>query len=467
MTRIGMVLAVGWSVAWGTGAEGTPLQVGAEGERILVVADSAGGLASAAGGLIEEAMELDVPVGVCLAAGGEAEMLAAEDALSALGCPAEAMECLGQPGGKLDMIWAERWGGQAPLRHGGGWGTTSVPYEWAWRPGAVHAGEDVVETLAEVVQIFEPTRILAAGTGPFAWEAARAAGCEAEVLEAAGGRYGGTGELAFPVADFQMEPKRAALRAAGEAGVAEKREEWRRMDARAGGEELEGAGRIAGWRVERTADGAVAFRAECAEKLGGRWAVRWRIWATGGATPFAQQAKIVAEARRGNAFGKDLRTGKSVKAACLGWGGTSEVVTLPEAALGGATQAWVQLELLEGDEVLDRTGWARVDLAARVPAEEGEDAGAAVRWDGGRTKAGGGLTPKVRMPGRTAGAKAGTRTLTPVQKPAKAETEVKAAPAEKTPEPEKAAKSTKGGGAKGKGRGAKRAADDPSAPVRW
>ena len=461
LTRFWLFLAVAGSLARGSAEGAEPLRVGAEGERILIVADSAGGLAGAAGGLIQEALELDVPVMVCLAAGGEAEMLAAEDALAALGCPAEAMECLGQPGGKLDMLWAERWGGQAPLRHGGGWGTTSVPYEWAWRPGAAHAGEDVVETLGEVVQIFEPTRILAAGTGPFAWEAARAAGCGAEVLEAVGGRYGGTGELAFPVAEFQMEPKRAALRAAGEAGVAKKREEWRKLDARAGGEELDGAGRIAGWRVERTAEGAVAFRAECAEKLGGRWAVRWRIWTTGGETPFAQQAKIVAEARRGNAFGKDLRTGKSVKATCLGWGGTTEVVTLPEAALDGATQAWVQLELMEGDEVLDRTGWVRVDWARQVK-EEDDDGSKPMVWDGGNGK---GLKPKVRMPGRPSGG-VGARVLTPIAAPAvvpeapKAEVPKAEAPAKtKAPKAEAPAKAKAGG--------AKRAKTDWDASVKW
>lgn len=456
-TRFWLVWAMAASVAWGT-AEGAALRVGTEGERILVVADCPGGIASSAGGLIQEAVELDVPIRVCLAAGGVAELVAAEDALAALGCPASALEGLGQPAGALPEIWAEHWGAKPPLRAGEGWGTTSVPHDWAWRPGAAHAGEDVVETLAEVVEEWQPTRILAAGTGPFAWEAARAAGSGAEVLEAAGGRYGGTGGLAFPVAEFQMEPKREALRAAGEAGVARKREEWKKSVARAGGEELEGVGRIAGWQVERTKEGAVAFRAECTEKLGGRWALRWRIWATGGATPFAEQPKIVAEARRGQVYTKDLRTGKNVEAACLGWGGTAEVVTVPEAALGGAVQAWVSLELLEGEDVLDRTGWERVDWSLR--ARSGDDGDRPVVWDGGRK--GAGLTPKVRMPRRTSGG-AAVRTLVPVEEPAPA-----AAPKAES------AKGAKAGAEKGaaekeksKGGAAKRVRSEADEPIRW
>ncbi len=455
LTRAGLVLAVAGCVARGT-AEGAALRVGAEGEQILVVADCAGGIASAAGGLIQEAVELDVPVRVCLAAGGVAELVAAEDALAALGCPESALEGLGQPAGALPEIWAEHWGTKPPLRAGDGWGTTSVPHDWAWRPGAAHAGEDVLEALAEMVAEEQPTRILAAGTGPFAWEAARVAGVRAEVLEAAGGRYGGTGELVFPVAEFQMEPKREALRAAGEAGVARKREEWRKLNARAGGEELEGVGRISGWQVERTKEGAVAFRAECVEKLGGRWAVRWRIWVTGGETPFAEQPKIVAEARRGQVYAKDLRTGKDVEAACLGWGGTSEVVTVPEAALGGATQAWVQVELLEGEDVLDRTGWERVDWSVR--ARGGDDGDRPVVWDGGQK--GAGLTPKVRMPGRTSGGAAG-RTLVPVAEPVPAS----------APKAE-SAKGAKDGAAKGtaeksKSGAAKRVRSEADEPIRW
>lgn len=455
MQRI-VVLALAGGMAAGS-AEGAALRVGAEGEQILVVADCAGGIASAAGGLIQEAVELDVPVRVCLAAGGEAEMVAAVDVLEALGCPPDALECLGQPAGALPEIWAEHWGARAPLRSGEGWGTTSVPYEWAWRPGAAHAGEDVVEALAELMAEWGPTRILAAGTGPFAWEAARAAGLKAEVLAAAGGRYGGAGELAFPVAGFQMEPKREALRAAGEAGVARKREEWRKLDARAGGEELEGSGRIAGWKVERTQEGSVAFRAECTEKLGGRWAVRWRIWATGGATPFAEQPKILVEARRGQVYAKDLRTGKNVEAACLGWGGTAEVVTVPEAALGGASQAWVSLELLEGEDVLDRTGWERVDWSVR--ARGGDDGDRPVVWDGGGQK-GAGLTPKVRMPGRTAGSAAG-RTLTPVAVPAAADPAKapSAVPAAKPKAPAEKEKSRRAATPRGE--------DDYNAPIRW
>ena len=125
------------------------------------------------------------------------------------------------------------------------------------------------------------------------------------------------------------------------------------------------------------------------------------------------------------------------------------MVTLPEAALGGATQAWVKVELLEGDEVLDRTGWVRVDLA-RQAKEDDDDGSKPVVWDGGKGK---GLKPKVRMPGRPAGG--GARVLTPIAVPVAAPEATKAeAPKAEAP-------------AKAKAGAAKRAKTDWDAPVKW
>ena len=164
-------------------AEGTkPLRLDGE-ERILVLAPHPDDETIAAGGLIQEALALDIPVRVCFFTMGDNNELAflitrkhpvlmpsavrsmgltrQNEALAAtaqLGVSSNDVVFLGYPDfGTLD-IWNQHWRTVPPFRSMLT-RVTAVPYERALTPGSAYAGEDILDDLMEVIRDFRPTHI--------------------------------------------------------------------------------------------------------------------------------------------------------------------------------------------------------------------------------------------------------------------------------------------------------------------
>ncbi len=159
-----------------------PLRLDGE-ERILVLAPHPDDETIAAGGLIQEALALDVPVRVCFFTMGDNNELAflitrkhpvlmpsavrsmgltrQNEALAAtaqLGVASNDVVFLGYPDfGTLD-IWNHHWRTVPPFRSMLT-RVTAVPYERALTPGSAYAGEDILDDLMEVIRDFNPTHI--------------------------------------------------------------------------------------------------------------------------------------------------------------------------------------------------------------------------------------------------------------------------------------------------------------------
>lgn len=164
--------------------EAEPLLLGDDGDRLLVLAPHPDDEVLGAGGLIQEAVELGIPVRVCfLTMGdnnelafmfvrkhpvvmpgsvrrlGETRMGEAKEAARRLGLdPERDLVFLGYPDFGTLRIWNDHWRDVTPLRSMLT-RATSVPYAEARTPGAAYAGEDVLEDLEGVIREFRPTHV--------------------------------------------------------------------------------------------------------------------------------------------------------------------------------------------------------------------------------------------------------------------------------------------------------------------
>ena len=164
-------------------ARAEPLLLGGD-ERILVLAPHPDDESLAAGGLIQEALALDVPVRVCFFTMGDNNEIAflftrkhpvrmpgavramgtlrQNEGLAAatqLGLSTNDLVFLGYPDSGTLEIWNHHWRAvppyRSPLTR-----ATAVPYQRALTPGSAYAGEDILDDLAEVIQEFRPTHIV-------------------------------------------------------------------------------------------------------------------------------------------------------------------------------------------------------------------------------------------------------------------------------------------------------------------
>ena len=164
--------------------EADPLLLGDEEDRLLVLAPHPDDEVIGAGGLIQEAVELGVPVKVCFLTMGDNNELAflfvrkhpvvmpgavrrmgetrcaeAKEAARRMGLdPERDLVFLGYPDFGTLRIWNDHWRDVTPLRSMLT-RSTAVPYAEARTPGAAHAGEDILDDLTEVIREFRPTHI--------------------------------------------------------------------------------------------------------------------------------------------------------------------------------------------------------------------------------------------------------------------------------------------------------------------
>lgn len=164
--------------------EEEPLLLGDDGDRLLVLAPHPDDEVIGAGGLIQEAVELGVPVKVCFLTMGDNNELAflfvrkhpvvmpgavrkmgetrcaeAKEAARRMGLdPERDLVFLGYPDFGTLRIWNDHWRDVTPLRSMLT-RATSVPYAESRTPGAAYAGEDVLEDLEGVIREFRPTHV--------------------------------------------------------------------------------------------------------------------------------------------------------------------------------------------------------------------------------------------------------------------------------------------------------------------
>ena len=159
-----------------------PLRI-AKTDRVLVLAPHPDDEAIACGGVIQQAVALDVPVRVVFLTNGDNNQwsfaiyrkhpvflpsgarkmgeVRRDEALNAdalLGLKPENLTFLGYPDFSTLNIWYRHWDGEAPLRSILT-RATAVPYPDAFRPGAPHKGEEILRDLASILGDFRPTLI--------------------------------------------------------------------------------------------------------------------------------------------------------------------------------------------------------------------------------------------------------------------------------------------------------------------
>lgn len=89
---------------------------------------------------------------------GETRARESLTALSLLGLPAADVVFLGYPDGSMAGLWSGPWDSSHPKR--GTNGKTSVPYDFALRPGAAYTGSSVATDLASVIASFSPSAVV-------------------------------------------------------------------------------------------------------------------------------------------------------------------------------------------------------------------------------------------------------------------------------------------------------------------
>ncbi len=165
------------------GAAPAPVRLGDD-DRLLVLAPHPNDETLAAGGLIQEAAALGLPVRVCYFSMGDNNEIAylftrhhpvdtpgamrsqgarrLNEAIAAarqLGLATNDVVFLGYPDSCTLDVWNGHWRTVPPLQsmltraH-------AVPYAQALTPGSAYAGEDVLDDLAEVVRDFRPTLLV-------------------------------------------------------------------------------------------------------------------------------------------------------------------------------------------------------------------------------------------------------------------------------------------------------------------
>ena len=160
-----------------------PLLLGGD-ERILVLAPHPDDETLFAGGLVQEALALDVPVRVCfltmgdnneisflftrkhpvifpgaVRAMGTLRMHEAIAASTQLGLATNDLVFLGYPDAGTLAIWNGHWREVPPYRSKLT-RVNAVPYERALTPGSAYAGEDILDDLDEVLRDFRPTHVV-------------------------------------------------------------------------------------------------------------------------------------------------------------------------------------------------------------------------------------------------------------------------------------------------------------------
>jgi len=153
-------------------------------DRLLVLSPHPDDETLAAGGLIQEALDLDLPVRVCFFTMGDNHEIAslftrrpprplrplgtlrqneAVAAGSQLGLTTNQLLFLGYPdSGTLD-IWHYHWRDAPPLQSMLTQ-ATAVPFESALSTGAPYSGESIVDDLTKVIRDFQPTYIVVSHT---------------------------------------------------------------------------------------------------------------------------------------------------------------------------------------------------------------------------------------------------------------------------------------------------------------
>ena len=153
-------------------------------DRILVLAPHPSDETLAAGGLIQEATALELPIRVCFFTMGDNNEIAAlftrrhpvlrpgtarssglrrqNEAIAAatqLGLSTNDVVFLGYPDPGALEIWNHHWRTVPPYRSPLTRANV-VPYDDALTPGSAHAGEDILDDLEEVLRDFRPTHVL-------------------------------------------------------------------------------------------------------------------------------------------------------------------------------------------------------------------------------------------------------------------------------------------------------------------
>ena len=181
---VSLLAAILLSAAARESAAAAPFRLGGD-ERLLVLAPHPDDETLGAGGLIQEALALDVPVRVCFFTMGDNNEIAflftrkhpnstpgaerslgghrqkeAAAAVRQLGLATNEVVYLGYPDYGTLTIWKNHWRTVPPFRSMLT-RASAVPYDRALTPGSAHAGEDILDDLEDVVRDFRPTHVLA------------------------------------------------------------------------------------------------------------------------------------------------------------------------------------------------------------------------------------------------------------------------------------------------------------------